>query len=344
MAARRRPAHIGRQTPRSRCRGPHPCVPRWQHLGMRVGIAHHFGWAVAVTATPDFEVVDRRRIELIEPGLPVAPIHHEGGTHEMHRSGEPLDDDALAALVAEVRQSVVSTTGASLEELENSLSGPITAIAIRGWPADFPQDIATQRRPPFESRADSVMYCQVLAGVAATRGWSIHTYDAKRGRIRCGGLPGTSGARGAPRTEDRVWARHGPRTIGPHLPQRSSRPDDGGPDWAPAVGPARQSVVRGDADVGGSVNPSVSSFGIPGRPNGPFLGDARADESALVDAVCMRTVRGRATTRVQRRSPAELWSSTVKWAPGFASRKRLIHVGYIGPVRSPSSRCSMWPE
>ena len=41
---------------------------------MRVGIAHHLGWAVAVTASPDHEVVDRRRIELIEPGMPTAPI------------------------------------------------------------------------------------------------------------------------------------------------------------------------------------------------------------------------------------------------------------------------------
>ena len=62
-----------------------------------MGIAHHLGWAVAVTASADHAVVDRRRIELIEPGLPAAPIHHEGGPHLMHRSAEPLDDEALAA-------------------------------------------------------------------------------------------------------------------------------------------------------------------------------------------------------------------------------------------------------
>jgi len=53
---------------------------------------------VAVTASPDFEVVDRRRIELLGPGLPAAPIHHEGGAHDMHRSGPHRDDDDLAAL------------------------------------------------------------------------------------------------------------------------------------------------------------------------------------------------------------------------------------------------------
>ncbi|MGA3148522.1 MAG: hypothetical protein ABSF33_13765 [Acidimicrobiales bacterium] len=173
---------------------------------MRIGIAHHFGWAVAVTASPNFEVVDRRRIELIEPGLPVAPIHHEGRMHEMHNSGEPLDDDGLTALVAKVRQSAVRMTAASLDELVNSLPKPITAIAIRGWPSCFPEDIATQRRPPYESRADSVMYCQVLSDVAAERGWGIRTYDAKTVESDAAAFLG-------PRAKDVL---HGPRNaLGP---------------------------------------------------------------------------------------------------------------------------------
>ena len=68
--------------------------------GLRLGIAHHLGWAVAVTASADHVVVDRRRMELIEPGLPNAPIHHEGGPHLLHRQGKTLDDGELAALVA----------------------------------------------------------------------------------------------------------------------------------------------------------------------------------------------------------------------------------------------------
>src|SRR3954452_23523711 len=89
--------------------------------GMRLGIAHHLGWAVAVTASADHAVVDRRRIELIEPGLPAAPIHHMGGPHVLHRSGDPLDDGALAALVADVRASAVRTASAALDELQGSL-------------------------------------------------------------------------------------------------------------------------------------------------------------------------------------------------------------------------------
>ena len=65
-------------------------------MDLRIGIAHHFGWAVAVTASADHEVVDRRRVELIEPGVAAAPVHHEG---------KPLDDDAVASMVAAVRVS-----------------------------------------------------------------------------------------------------------------------------------------------------------------------------------------------------------------------------------------------
>ena len=146
---------------------------------MRVGVAHHLGWAVVVTASADFAVVDRRRIELIEPGLPTAPIHHEGGPHVMHRTGTPLDDEGLAALVATVRESVVRSASAALDELTAALSEPIVSMAVRAWPADFPQDIVVQRRVPYESRADSVMYVQVLGELARRRGWGVHHYDAK---------------------------------------------------------------------------------------------------------------------------------------------------------------------
>ena len=136
---------------------------------MRLGIAHHFGWAVAVTASADHKVVDRRRIELIEPGMPTAPIHHEG---------KRLDDEAVAGLVAKVRASVVRAASAALDELVTALPEPIVSMSLRAWPVDFPEDIAVQRRVPYESRADSVMYRQVLAELAHARGWEVHLYNA----------------------------------------------------------------------------------------------------------------------------------------------------------------------
>jgi hypothetical protein len=165
---------------------------------MRLGVAHHFGWAVAVTASADHRVVDRRRIELIEPGLPAAPIHH--------RDGRRLDDAALAALVARVRASAVRAAADSLDRLAAALPAPIASISLRAWPADFPTDITLQRRAPHESRADSVMYRQVLAELARARGWDVHLFNAKDVEAQAAGILGD-------RAHDGLY---GPRaTLGP---------------------------------------------------------------------------------------------------------------------------------
>jgi hypothetical protein len=137
---------------------------------VRVGIAHHLGWAVAVTASARHEVMDRRRIELIEPGVPAAPIEHEA---------KPLDDDGAAALVARVRASALRASAASLDDLAGALPGPVVSISLRAWPFDFPDDTAARRRPPHDAHADSVMYRQVLDELARARGWAVHLYDAR---------------------------------------------------------------------------------------------------------------------------------------------------------------------
>jgi hypothetical protein len=137
---------------------------------LRLGIADHFGWAVAVTASADNEVVDRRRIALVEPGLTEAPIHYES---------RRLDVAATVALVAEVRASVIRATTAAFDELEAALPAPVVSISLRAWPPDFPDDIAVQRRTPYEARADAIMYRQVLSELAEARGWDVHLYNAK---------------------------------------------------------------------------------------------------------------------------------------------------------------------
>ena len=164
---------------------------------MRLGIADHLGWAVAVAASADHEVVDRRRIELVEAGLPAAPIHYEGWR---------LDVAATVALVAKVRASVVRATSAALDELANALPAPIESISLRAWPLDFPDDIVVQRRAPYEARVDAIMYRKVLSELAHARGWGVHFYDAKDVVSQAVGLLGERA--------DEVL--HGPRaTMGP---------------------------------------------------------------------------------------------------------------------------------
>ncbi len=133
---------------------------------MRLGVADHLGWAVAVTASEDHEVADRRRIELVDAGLSAAPIHYDRAQSS---------DDEVAALIEEVRASCATAAAAAFDELP----GPIRSISLRTWPPDFPTDLTVLRRPPWEARADAVMYRQVLAGVASDRGWEVHLYDAK---------------------------------------------------------------------------------------------------------------------------------------------------------------------
>jgi hypothetical protein len=137
---------------------------------MRLGIADHFGWAVVVTASDDHEVVDRRRIELVEPDVCPAPVHYEG-----KRRGA----DGTAELIRQVRASVARASAASFDELAASLPRPIVSVSLRTWPTDFPTDVETQLRSPWEARADAVMYREILAELARERGWAVHLYEAK---------------------------------------------------------------------------------------------------------------------------------------------------------------------
>ena len=69
-------------------------------------------------------------------------------------------------------------TTASLDDLGAAAPDGIDSISIRAWPLDFPTDVAVQRCAPYEARADSVMYREVVVEVAHARGWTVHVYDA----------------------------------------------------------------------------------------------------------------------------------------------------------------------
>ena len=177
---------------------------------MRIGIFDHFGWAVAVTASTDHEVVDRRRIELIEPGCHPAPIHYDS---------KRLDVAATAALVVRaVRRCCGRPQRRSTSSLTCCRSPSCRSRCA--WPPDFPGDIAVQRRTPYEARADAIMYRQVICEVAHARGWHVHHYVAKDVLGQAGDVLGARVDEILQRPGRRS-VRRGRRTIVSRSPQRS---------------------------------------------------------------------------------------------------------------------------
>jgi hypothetical protein len=149
-----------------------------------VGAAEHVNAAVLVTLAPGGELLDRRRIDLTDCGLPTHPHHHEGswavGRYLNTPGARALSLADAVALVERVRASAARGARASLEALAASVPVPIASIAIRACPQLPPtieERIADNRA---QTMADSVMYRQALAAAAEARGWSVYWYDRER--------------------------------------------------------------------------------------------------------------------------------------------------------------------
>ena len=138
-----------------------------------IGISEHNGWAELVTvAIKDAApvVLDRRRAELIGPGVPRNPYHHEA--LEL-----PLAE--AEKLVERVIQSVVEHTRAALSDLQSSYASE--AVALQQSPFEkLPDSLAEV----LESRrltcaADGMMYREALANCAAELGMDVNRYPRK---------------------------------------------------------------------------------------------------------------------------------------------------------------------
>ena len=101
-----------------------------------------------VTVAPGGELLDRRRIELIDCGLPTHPHHHEGswavGRYLNIPGARALSLADAVALVEQVRASAARGAGDGLEALAEAVPVPIASIAIRACPR-------FRRRPRNES-------------------------------------------------------------------------------------------------------------------------------------------------------------------------------------------------
>jgi len=144
-----------------------------------IGVSDHSGWAVLVTAMRDGTLVDRRRIELISPGLPKLPHHHEA---------QNLPLDKALDLIERVRVSAEQYAKLALDEVASAVSPRITGITLRECPR-LPPTIA-ERIKDYRAQcvADTVMYRHAVAGAAKARGWAVRWYDPRKVLGTAGGV------------------------------------------------------------------------------------------------------------------------------------------------------------
>jgi hypothetical protein len=135
------------------------------------GVADHNGWAILVCVTVKDgspEVVDRRRVELVESGLPKQPYEHE--TFDLNTA-------EADRLVQEVRESALNCAERALSRLRSSLaaSGALVSIALRTAPLPrLPGSVVQAHASrPVTLRADAMLYHDALCTAAASLGIKI---------------------------------------------------------------------------------------------------------------------------------------------------------------------------
>ncbi len=125
-----------------------------------------------VTAAGDGTLLDRRRVELVDEGLPKIPHHSEGQTLPIHEAVE---------LVERVRLSAERHAKLALDAVAMAVPPGIIGVALRECPAWLPSTIS-ERIKDYRAQnvADWVMYRKALAAATEARGWAVHWYDARK--------------------------------------------------------------------------------------------------------------------------------------------------------------------
>jgi len=129
-----------------------------------ISVADHAGWAhlVCVSVQSGLPVVvERRRVALIDPGLPTQPYEHDTVA---------MREDEAEALVARVRRSIAACTTRALERVVSELAPTcrIVALAIRKPPFPrIPSSVRTVHASyQLKCSADGMLYQGALCRAA----------------------------------------------------------------------------------------------------------------------------------------------------------------------------------
>jgi hypothetical protein len=136
-----------------------------------IGVADHSGWAVLVSVAAmngKPSVVDRRRVELIEKGIPSQPYHHETLS---------LSDADAERMLRQVTQSIAACTATAFDRLAADLSPRyrVSAITLRQPPLPtLPATVAEVHSSySVQCRADGMLYHSAICAAARERGWTM---------------------------------------------------------------------------------------------------------------------------------------------------------------------------
>src|SRR5258706_8875519 len=142
-----------------------------------VSVAEHTGWAslVCVAARrPVPAVIARRRVALIDQGLPTLPYEHDTAA---------MREDEANAVIAGVRRSIAARTSDALRRVVSELAPAHTAVAlaIRKPPFDaLPATVAAVRASHrLLCAADGMLY--QLAICRAARQLELEVHLCRRG-------------------------------------------------------------------------------------------------------------------------------------------------------------------
>ena len=144
-----------------------------------LSVAEHAGWAHVLCVGERGNVptvLSRRRVALIDPGLPTQPYHHEATA---------MTDDEANALIARVRRSIERCATDALQRLVTELAPQaIIALAIRRPPFDELPDTYTPVRESYRlmCAADGMLY--QLAICRAARQLQLDVQMCRRGEER----------------------------------------------------------------------------------------------------------------------------------------------------------------
>ena len=136
-----------------------------------VGAADHNGWVVlvsvaAVNGQPT--IVDRRRVPLIDKGVPSQPYHHETLA---------LADPESEELLRRVKRSIAACTDLAFDRLAADLSPQyrVSALTIREPPlAHLPATVGEVHRSYYtQCRADGMLYHSAICAAARQRNWKV---------------------------------------------------------------------------------------------------------------------------------------------------------------------------